>query len=97
MDRAALLCVALNRCGGDVERGQSAPNLAFYRTVHRMIHRTVHRAHIDANPRSNHDSRRSRPQHDAGLYDAADRIFNVFTVHNGTGLFSACGYEPSDQ
>ena len=38
-----------------------------------------------------------RPQHDAGPYDASDRIGNVLAVHYGTGLFTACGHEPSDQ
>jgi hypothetical protein len=37
------------------------------------------------------------PQHDAGPYDAPDRILNVLAVHHGTGLFSACGHEPSYQ
>src|SRR5258708_3776977 len=38
-----------------------------------------------------------RPQHHAGPYDAPDRIRNVLAVHYGTGLFSACGHEPSYQ
>jgi hypothetical protein len=34
------------------------------------------------------------PQHDAGPYDAPDRIRNVLAVHHGTGRFSARAYEP---
>jgi hypothetical protein len=45
-----------------------------------------------------HGSRdRPRPQHDAGPYDAPGRIRNILAVHYGTGLFSACGHEPSYQ
>jgi hypothetical protein len=75
-----------------VAADQSAPNVAFYRT----IHRTIHRAHID--PGSNHDSRnRTWPQHDTRPYDAPGWIFNVLAVHYCTGLFGGYGYEPCDQ
>ena len=69
-----------------VAEDQSAPNFTF--------DRTAYRAHNNRTG-CNHD--RPRPQNDAGPYDATDRIFNVLAVYHGTGLFSACDYEPSDQ
>jgi hypothetical protein len=68
------------------QQDQSAPNFTF--------DWTVYRAH---NNRAWCDNNRPRPQHNAGPYDATGRIFNVLAVHHGTGLFSACDYESSDQ
>src|SRR5438445_9074297 len=40
---------------------------------------------------------RPRPQHDTGPYDAPDGVGNVLAIHNGTGVFSACGHESNYQ
>jgi hypothetical protein len=78
--------------------GLSAPADSINRTA------TIHRCSTPyANTRGTdaggHDGSRDRPrpQHDAGPYDAPDRIRNVLAVHYGTGLFSVCGHESSYQ
>jgi hypothetical protein len=74
------------------KRPFSAPARAIDRTA------TIHGCPWGANAGGHHGSRdRSWAQHDSGPYDATGRILNVLTVHHGTGLFRACGYEASYQ
>src|SRR5258708_16098761 len=76
----------------------SAPAHSINRTatIHRCPRPYSNTRGTDAG--GHHGSRdRPRPQHHAGPYDAPDRIRNVLAVHYGTGLFSACGHEPSYQ
>jgi hypothetical protein len=78
--------------------GISAPADSIYWTA--TVHRRSgpHSNTCGADAGGHHGSRdRSRPQNHAGPYDASSRIRNVLAVNYGTGLFSACGHEPSCQ